>query len=443
MLRPSPSSSRSNGPSSPAPGRRGIVVPRSAFVAALGAAALVTTWAILLTWVAFGRDDFVRRFLAREAELKVDYDQKVGSLRARLEQVKTQKMVEHEGLEKRVLDLAGRQAAIEGRQAVIASLARHAGRVGAKLLPEDQTGSLASTTLDLADERAPGVLAPAHAAKPAPVPDALGLRMHDADPGDPSGLSPKPKDHLSALPLAVRLAALERSVETVATAQARAVEGLLTRSRQESRRLRGMMAAVGFDPDKSGRPAAAGGVGGPLVPYVATRVGLGAPLEGEVDLLRQSVAELDGLRRLSAALPLAKPTSGEIEVTSGFGYRADPFTRTPALHTGVDLRAEYGTPVRATGAGRVVTAEQVGGYGFMVEIDHGNHIATRYGHLSAIEVVPGQTVAVGALVGRAGSTGRSTGSHLHYETRIDGEPVDPRRFLAADTRSPIMLAAER
>jgi murein DD-endopeptidase MepM/ murein hydrolase activator NlpD len=410
------------------------VVPRSAFVAALGAAALVTTWAILLTWVAFGRDDFVRRFLAREAELKADYDQKVGSLRTRLEQVRTQKMVEHEGLEKRVLDLAGRQASIETRQAVLTGLARQAGPAGVKLLPEDQTGSLPSGSADLAEERGLSALAPTRSAKPTPIPDALGLRTRELDPAERSEASPKSKDHLSALPLAVRLATLERSVETVATAQARMVEGLLTRSRQESRRLRGMMAAVGFDPDKSGRPGTTAGVGGPLVPFVATRTAAGAPLEGEVDLLRQSVAELDGLRRLSAALPLARPTPGEIEVTSGFGYRADPFTRSPALHTGIDLRAEYGTPVRATGAGRVVTAEHVGGYGFMVEIDHGNHLATRYGHLSAIEVVPGQTVAVGTLVGRAGSTGRSTGSHLHYETRIDGEAVDPQRFLRAGSR---------
>jgi murein DD-endopeptidase MepM/ murein hydrolase activator NlpD len=282
------------------------------------------------------------------------------------------------------------------------------------------------------------------AAKPAPVPDTFGLRMREIDPAERSEESrSKSKDHSSALPFAVRLAALERSVETVSTAQAGTVETMLVRSRQESRKLRGMIAAVGFDPDKSGRLAGSAGIGGPLVPFTTGRLTGGAPLEGEVDLLRKSVAELDGLRRLSTTLPLARPTSGEIEVTSSFGYRADPFTRSPALHTGVDLRAEYGTPVRATGAGRVVTAEHVGGYGFMVEIDHGNHVATRYGHLSAIEVVPGQTVTVGGLVGRAGSSGRSTGSHLHYETRIDGEPVDPRRFLTADARAAVVLAAER
>jgi murein DD-endopeptidase MepM/ murein hydrolase activator NlpD len=97
----------------------------------------------------------------------------------------------------------------------------------------------------------------------------------------------------------------------------------------------------------------------------------------------------------------------------------------------VDLVEEYGAPVHATAAGVVVSAGVAGGYGNMVEIDHGNGLATRYAHLSSIEVVPGQTVGFGTVLGRIGATGRATGPHLHYEVRIDGEPVDPERFLRA------------
>src|ERR671917_1062687 len=96
---------------------------------------------------------------------------------------------------------------------------------------------------------------------------------------------------------------------------------------------------------------------------------------------------------------------GHADLTSAFGYRIDPFTRGPAMHTGLDFRAEPGAPVRATGAGQVVSAEYAGGYGNMVEIDHGNGVATRYAHLSSIAVSPGQTIAAGAVIGRAGSTG--------------------------------------
>jgi murein DD-endopeptidase MepM/ murein hydrolase activator NlpD len=150
--------------------------------------------------------------------------------------------------------------------------------------------------------------------------------------------------------------------------------------------------------------------------------------------LEATVSELDRVQSAARALPLGRPVSGEIDPTSGFGYRMDPFTRGPALHTGLDLRAEAGSLVRATAAGRVTIAEYTGGYGNLVEIDHGNGLATRYGHLSGFLVAPGDRVEAGEMVGRAGSTGRSTGSHLHYETRINGEPVDPARFLAAGAK---------
>jgi murein DD-endopeptidase MepM/ murein hydrolase activator NlpD len=104
------------------------------------------------------------------------------------------------------------------------------------------------------------------------------------------------------------------------------------------------------------------------------------------------------------------------------------------MHTGVDFRGEPGDPVRAAAAGKVVLAERNGGYCLMVEIDHGNGIATRYAHLSAVAVEAGGNVAPGALVGRVGSTGRSTGPHLHYEVRVNGEPVDPQKYLRAGLR---------
>jgi murein DD-endopeptidase MepM/ murein hydrolase activator NlpD len=101
------------------------------------------------------------------------------------------------------------------------------------------------------------------------------------------------------------------------------------------------------------------------------------------------------------------------------------------MHTGVDLMEAYGGPVLATANGVVTVAGPSGGYGNMVEIDHGNGLATRYAHLSTIDVELHQKVAAGTVVGRVGATGRATGPHLHYETRINGEPVDPTRFLQA------------
>jgi murein DD-endopeptidase MepM/ murein hydrolase activator NlpD len=101
------------------------------------------------------------------------------------------------------------------------------------------------------------------------------------------------------------------------------------------------------------------------------------------------------------------------------------------MHTGLDFRAEVGDPVLVTAGGTVTVAGWSGGYGKMVEVDHGNGFATRYGHMSEIDVKVGQQVKTGQSLGKVGTTGRSTGPHLHYETRIDGEAVDPQRFLSA------------
>ena len=102
-----------------------------------------------------------------------------------------------------------------------------------------------------------------------------------------------------------------------------------------------------------------------------------------------------------------------------------------AFHAGIDFERDAGESVRATAGGRVTNAGWSGGYGEMVEIDHGGGLATRYGHLSAVLVRVGDEVKIGSLLGLAGSTGRSTGPHLHYETRVNGEAVDPMRFLNA------------
>ena len=134
--------------------------------------------------------------------------------------------------------------------------------------------------------------------------------------------------------------------------------------------------------------------------------------------------------------PAAEPTdeAGSIEmpeghVTSSFGWRRDPINGTAKFHRGVDIRAAYGQDIEAAGAGRVVSAGTEGGYGETVVIEHAGGIRTRYAHLSASVVTPGQEVAAGQVVGRAGRSGRSTGTHLHFEvTTATGDRVDPANF---------------
>jgi murein DD-endopeptidase MepM/ murein hydrolase activator NlpD len=113
----------------------------------------------------------------------------------------------------------------------------------------------------------------------------------------------------------------------------------------------------------------------------------------------------------------------------GFGVRLDPFSGEGAMHTGIDISAPYGTPVHATADGIVIHAGWNGGYGRCVIIDHGNNYQTWYAHLSRMDVIEGQEIRQGEVLGGVGSTGRSTGSHLHYEVRIASTPVNPYRFL--------------
>ena len=129
-------------------------------------------------------------------------------------------------------------------------------------------------------------------------------------------------------------------------------------------------------------------------------------------------------------MPIGVPVKA-VHVSSRFGYRLDPFLKRPAFHAGVDFVAAAGTTVRATAAGIVINAGWSGGYGQMVEIDHADGVSTRYGHLSAFLVSVGDRVEAGAPIGRVGSTGRSTGPHLHYETRRNGKTVNPAIYLAA------------
>jgi murein DD-endopeptidase MepM/ murein hydrolase activator NlpD len=125
--------------------------------------------------------------------------------------------------------------------------------------------------------------------------------------------------------------------------------------------------------------------------------------------------------------PSIWPVDGRL--MSPFGGRTDPFSGEGAMHTGVDLEAHYGTPVRATADGIVVHAEWGGSYGKVVVVDHGNGLQSLYAHLSRFEVVPGQEIRRGDILGMSGGTGRVTSPHLHYEVRMHGTPVNPYPFL--------------
>lgn len=211
---------------------------------------------------------------------------------------------------------------------------------------------------------------------------------------------------------------------------------LLAATENEYRLKAGAVARLGLNPHRLS-PA----MGGPYEPVPADYK---APTAEKTDTqfraLFNSWKRLDQLDQAMVAIPSAKPVASAISLTSGFGVRSDPFRGGAAMHGGVDIPGPIGTPIYATADGIIGRTGWVGGYGNMVEIDHGKGIQTRYGHMSAIRIAAGAHVKRGQLIGLMGSTGRSTGSHLHYEVRLDGRAVNPTPFLRTDG---YLLAMER
>ncbi|MCB2059308.1 MAG: M23 family metallopeptidase [Novosphingobium sp.] len=167
--------------------------------------------------------------------------------------------------------------------------------------------------------------------------------------------------------------------------------------------------------------------GGPLLSLATSADG---SLDPRFQRLGVSLARMDALERSLAGIPQVLPASLEF-ISSGFGYRSDPFTGAAAFHAGLDFRGPRGAPIYSAAKGVVSFAGRRHGYGNCVEIDHGNGLTTRYAHMSRIRTREGQQVAAGNIIGNIGSTGRSTGPHLHFEVRINGRPVNPRPFLEA------------
>jgi murein DD-endopeptidase MepM/ murein hydrolase activator NlpD len=165
------------------------------------------------------------------------------------------------------------------------------------------------------------------------------------------------------------------------------------------------------------------GSGGPALPIKDA-----AAIVSRADKLEQQLRTVESVLHARSMTPSIWPVGGEM--TDSFGGRHNPFGGASSeFHAGQDIATSWGTPVAATANGTVSFAGWQTGYGQLVVLDHGDGLTTRYGHLSEINVSVGQEITKGQSIGNVGSTGRSTGPHLHYEVRLNDEPVDPRRYL--------------
>ncbi len=376
-----------------------------AFWATVGSLVIMAAWTIVTaTYFAF-RDDVLTSLIARQAEMQFGYEDRIAELRAQVDRMSSRQLLDQEQFEHKLDQILRRQSVLEQR--------------ANKLSP-------------LPDLSIPGPIKPARRARrparPRPPARPKGQRaMQDRVPtATPSGRKAAIGNVEGVL---TRLAA---AIDRVEAEQSAALAAIESNYDVKARRIRGVLTELGIDAGKSAPTTEAGATGGP---FVAARLRSdSSAFEQQLHRIGLVRAHVDQLNRTLGNVPVRRPVTGEIDASSGFGVRIDPFLKSPAMHTGLDMRGEPGDPVRATANGAVTFAGWQGSYGNMVEIDHGNGVSTRYGHLSSIDTDVGKTVKTGQVIGKVGTTGRSTGPHLHYETRIDGEAVDPQRFLRAGAK---------
>lgn len=222
-----------------------------------------------------------------------------------------------------------------------------------------------------------------------------------------------------------RLVAINRSQRGIAARMTQRVVDRIDRVRE-------LIEGTGIDMDALMARIGDGtapGIGGPFI-AAGAEMAAGVVIPSSIGALDLHLGRLEDVRRLVGILPLSAP-SDHFYVASGFGKRRDPINKRWAMHYGVDMAGVYRSPVRATAPGTVTSAGWSGYYGRMVEIDHGMGIRTRYGHLRRILVRRGDKVDLRQKVGEMGNSGRSTGTHIHYEILVNGEPKDPLKFLQA------------
>lgn len=201
---------------------------------------------------------------------------------------------------------------------------------------------------------------------------------------------------------------------------------LLTRAAdRRADRTAAAIRSLGLNPDKLVRTAARA-QGGPFVPWRGDR----DAMPGEFEKLADALSRMEFLEASLMTIPSGLPTTAPMQ-SSSYGYRRDPFNGHAAFHAGIDFPGRRGQPILAAATGKISFVGQRSGYGNVVEVNHGNGLMTRYAHLSGFDARVGQRVNRGDQIARMGSTGRSTGDHLHFEVRRGGEPINPRRFLEA------------
>ncbi|KAA0073381.1 M23 family metallopeptidase [Tardiphaga sp. P9-11] len=387
----------------------------------VGTVTVLGAWsAATATYFAF-RDDVLTKLIARQADMQYAYEDRIAELRSKIDRTTSRQMLDQEQFDQKLDQVMRRQTTLESRASALGAM------------PDlSVTGSISKPPA-----RGAAIEPTTSIPKPSPISDTVTFvappdREARLESRTPALTAQQPSQFAKLGGVDTVIGRLQASLDQVESRQIATLAAAEESMDSKVRRMRGAISDLGLNMAKLESATPRAPMGGPFVPVKLSSSA--DPFERQLYRIHVTRAQMDKLNRTMALVPYRKPVVGEVEFTSGFGVRSDPFLGRPAMHTGLDFRGATGDPIRATANGRVVSAAYAGGYGRMVEIDHGNGLSTRYGHMSAINVKVGDTIKIGQVIGLVGSTGRSTGPHLHYETRIDGEAVDPQKFLRAGVR---------
>lgn len=354
------------------------------------------------------RDDLIGASIARQARLQHAYEDRISALRAQVDRITSRQLLDQRLMETKVSELLQRQSQLSRRHGRLTPILERAEAEASVDAPvregKPDRRADAGPAQDAASEHAASASSPAS-------PDFAFWNTRSESAGAFSVA-----DRADML-----FATINKSLRTIENEQIDRVATLAEDADRTANAISAALEQAGLPVEDTGST----GLGGPLI-----AVDDQTTFETRVRELDEALSRLESLKKAALATPIHNPAQG-IAISSSFGVRRDPLLGTPAMHAGIDFRVPYGGAVRAAGAGTVVAAGWNGGYGRMVEIEHADGMTTRYAHLSKIAVKTGDRVERGAVVGKAGSSGRSTGPHLHYEVRRNGTAIDPLRFIKA------------
>lgn len=359
------------------------------------------------------RDDLIGASMARQARIRYEYEDRIAALRAQVDRVTSRQLLDQQVVEQKVEKLLEQQAELASRHDRLGTLLDRA--EGAAVVPQQDIPVPAPS--------------PATPRQQASLSGGITAIENLLSPKEPTRTSRNPtlalgyssKDESTADRADRLFSRVTLSLKDVERGQLSKIQRLADGATETADQIETILRNTGIEVEA---------VGGPFVEPESEPQDI---FDTTLDTLDTALGRLEDLRATATELPFSSPADGQ-PITSRFGNRVDPFLGRLAMHSGIDFRASTSTSVAATGAGKVVAAGPAGGYGNMVEIDHGQGLSTRYGHLSRIMVNRGDTVQAGDVIGKAGNTGRSTGVHVHYEVRRHGKAVDPMRFIVAGTK---------